>query len=71
MNVAQVSNSPRRARSCGPVTWVTPLVPSTSARTMRGDAPRSRTVIPRNEPRTNPFNLACTVACDMVNGPQL
>src|SRR4051794_30538127 len=37
---AQVSNSPKRARSCGPVTSVRPREPTISARTIRGDVPR-------------------------------
>ena len=34
---AHVSNRPKRRRSCGPVTCVVPFVPTTCARTIRGD----------------------------------
>ena len=40
LNVAQVSGSPRRERSSGPVVVVVPPVPTTFALTIRGETPR-------------------------------
>ena len=46
----QVSRSPRAVRTCGPVTVRVPLVPTTCARTTRGDSPRSVTFRRLNAP---------------------
>jgi hypothetical protein len=45
------SYRPSDARSCEPVTRTRPREQITSALTIRGDAPRSRTFSLRNEPR--------------------
>ena len=47
---AQVSKSPKAERSCGPVTVVTPPVPTTCARTTRGETPRCRTLMRLKRP---------------------
>ena len=47
---AQVSKSPKAERSCGPVTFVTPPVPTTCARTTRGETPRCRTLMRLKRP---------------------
>ena len=47
---AQVSKSPKAERSCGPVTFVTPPVPTTCARTTRGETPRSSTLMRLKRP---------------------
>src|SRR5215207_3480291 len=49
---AHVSNRPKAARSCGPVTLVTPPVPTTCARTTRGETPRCSTLMRLKLPRT-------------------
>src|SRR3954466_11998351 len=60
---AHVSNRPKRERSCGPVTDVVPFVPTTCARTIRGETPRWRTLMPLKRPLTSPrsFLAACVV----------
>jgi len=45
LNSAQVSRSPRRERSVGPLMMRVPLVPYTRARTIRGELPRWSTLI--------------------------
>src|SRR4051794_36637676 len=62
---AHVSNSPNRERSCGPVTFVVPFVPTTCARTIRGETPRWTTLMPRKRPLTSPRSLA--PACVVVS----
>ena len=47
---AQVSKSPKAERSCGPVTFVTPPVPTTCARTTRGETPRLSTLMRLKRP---------------------
>jgi hypothetical protein len=47
---AHVSKSPKAERSCGPVTFVTPRVPTTCARTTRGETPRCRTLMRLKRP---------------------
>src|SRR3954447_588357 len=37
---AHASKRPKRVRSCGPVTFVVPFVPTICARTTRGETPR-------------------------------
>ena len=50
----QVSRSPKARRSCGPVTVVVPAVPTTPARTIRGETPRFSTRICFSRPFTSP-----------------
>ena len=47
---AHVSQRPKAERSCGPVTVVTPAVPTTCARTTRGETPRCRTLMRLKRP---------------------
>ena len=54
---AHVSNRPKRARSCPPVTRVRPRLPITSASTIRGELPRCTTSMPRNLPLTSEPSL--------------
>ena len=54
---AHESNSPKRARSCPPVTRVRPRVPMTSASTIRGERPRRTTSMPRKRPLTEEPSL--------------
>src|ERR1700689_220649 len=54
--------SPGRAASSGPLTGLLPREPSTSAATIRGEAPRLSTSMPRNEPLTRPRRRAAALA---------
>src|SRR3954447_2631676 len=67
---AHVSNRPKRERSCGPVTSVVPFVPTTCARTTRGETPRWVTLTPLKRPFTSPRSLACACEIDSVCGFQ-
>ena len=67
---AHVSNRPSRARSVAPLTRVLPREPITSAATIRGEAPRRTTLIPRKRPLTSPRSLLPAPVSDMRIGPQ-
>ena len=67
---AHVSSSPRRARSVAPDTRVRPPVPTTSARTIRGERPRRTTLMPLKRPLTSPLSLPPACASVSLIGPQ-
>src|SRR5579863_10093090 len=52
VNFTHVLGVPRILRSCVPVTVTDPLVPTTSALTIRGEMPRCRILMPSSEPST-------------------
>src|SRR5919201_4434528 len=67
---AQVSSSPKRARSVAPLTFVLPPVPITFAVTIRGDTPRRMTRMPFKRPLTSPSSLLAALAMLMRIGRQ-
>ena len=61
---AHVSKSPKAERSCGPVTFVTPPVPTTCARTTRGETPRCSDL----DALEAPLQVAVQLALDLGGG---
>jgi hypothetical protein len=58
LKVAQLSGRPRRARRSGPVTFRAPPVPTSLARTIRGEKPVWVTTMFLSLPRTRPPSFA-------------
>ena len=62
-----MSSRPRRARSVAPSTRVRPPVPTMSALTIRGEAPRLSTWMPRKRPLTSPLELGARLRAGQLD----